>query len=312
MRTSSEKLSSPQPLLSAQNLIVAGIAWAVLALLFFLLFSVTPPGEERPLWYSVGTLIFEVVAFLAGGILCLRNWRSPQVVSGRTVWLAIGIGLLSYAIGDILFGCWEEIWHLEPDVSLGDVFFLITYVCLGWGMVLAVLSKRVNLEVWQWAVLIGIAAIGVALAFWLSLPTEATAGVTGEVAATATEVPANAPAIIVNIDEQLSKYSYYIGLFYVVADVFLLIIATALLLAFWGGRFSQSWQMIAAATFSLYIADMWFKYADSRIENYQSGNLLEVFWIFSPVLFGIGAVLEHHISTRSRQGRRRRGGSSSS
>jgi hypothetical protein len=311
MRTSSEKLSSSQPLLSAQNLIVGGIAWAVLALLFFLLFSVTPSGEERPLWYSVGTLIFEVVAFLAGGILCLRNWRSPQVVSGRTVWLAIGIGLLSYAIGDILFGCWEQIWQLEPDVSLGDVFFLITYICLGWGMVLAVLSKRVNLEIWQWAVLLGIAAIGVALAFWLSMPTsEAAGGVTQEVVTTATEVTSTAPAWILNIDEQLSKYSYYIGLFYVVADVFLLIIATALLLAFWGGRFSQSWQMIAAATFSLYIADMWFKYADSRIENYQSGNLLEVFWIFSPVLFGIGAVLEHHISTRSRQSRRRRGSGS--
>jgi hypothetical protein len=309
MRTSSEKLSSSQPLLSAQNLIVAGIAWAVFALLFFLLFSVTPPGEERPLWYSIGTLIFEVVAFLAGGILCLRNWRSPQVVSGRTVWLAIGIGLLSYAIGGILFGCWELIWQLQPDVTLGDVFFLITYICLGWGMVLAVLSKRVNLEIWQWAVLIGIAAIGIALAFWLSLPTDAALTATEDVGA---DVPTNVPAIILAIDAQLSKYSYYVGLFYVVADVFLLIIATALLLAFWGGKFSQSWQMIAAATFSLYIADMWFKYADRSIENYQSGNLLEVFWIFSPVLFGIGAVLEYHISTRSRQGRRRRGGSSAS
>lgn len=311
MRTSSEKLSSSQPLLSAQNLIVGGIAWAVISLLFFLLFSVTPPGEDRPLWYSIGTLILEVVAFFVGGLLCLRNWRSPQIVSGRTVWLAIGIGLLSYGIGDILFGCWEQIWQLEPDVSLGDIFFLITYICLGWGMVLAVLSKRVNLEIWQWAVLVGIAGLGVALAFWLSMPTEAPAGVTEEIVSTASEVTSTAPALILTIDEQLSQYSFYIGLFYVVADVFLLIIATALLLAFWGGKFSQSWQMIAAATFSLYIADMWFKYADSRIENYQSGNLLEVFWIFSPLLFGIGAVLEYHISTRPRQGRRRRGGSSS-
>lgn len=309
MRTSSEKLSSSQPLLSAQNLIVACIAWAVLALLFFLLFSSTPPGEERPLWYSIGTVILEVVAFLAGGILCLRNWRSPQVVSGRTVWLAIGIGLLSYAVGSILFSYWELVWQLKPDVTLGDIFFLITYICLGWGMVLAVLSKRVNLEIWQWAVLIGIAGIGIALAFWLSLPTENGLTVAEEVS---TEVPNNVPAIILTIDARLSNYSYYVGLFYVVADVFLLIIATALLLAFWGGKFSQSWQMIAAANFSLYIADMWFKYADRSIENYQSGNLLEVFWIFSPVLFGIGAVLEYHISTRSRQGRRRRSGSSAS
>lgn len=309
MRTSSEKLSSSQPLLSAQNLIVACIAWAVFALLFFLLFSSTPPGEERPLWYSIGTVILEVVAFLAGGILCLRNWRSPQVVSGRTVWLAIGIGLLSYAVGSILFGYWELVWQLKPDVTLGDIFFLITYICLGWGMVLAVLSKRVNLEIWQWAVLIGIAGIGIALAFWLSLPTGNGLTVAEKVS---TETPNNVPAIILTIDAQLSNYSYYVGLFYVVADVFLLIIATALLLAFWGGKFSQSWQMIAAANFSLYIADMWFKYADRSIENYQSGNLLEVFWIFSPVLFGIGAVLEYHISTRSRQGRRRRGGSSAS
>jgi hypothetical protein len=311
MRTSSEKLSSSQSLFSAQNLIIAGISWAVLSLLFFLLFSITPPGEDQPLWYSYGTLFLEVFAFLAGGILCLRNWRSPQIVSGRTVWLAIGSGLLLYGVGDIFFGCWELIWQLEPDVSLGDICFLLSYICLGWGMVLAVLSKRVNLEIWQWAVLAAIAAIGVALAFWLSLPTEAASGVAEEVVS-ATEVTSTAPAFILSLDEFLSKYSFYVGLFYVIADVLLLIIATALLLAFWGGRFSQSWQMIAAATFSLYIADMWFKYADSRIENYQSGNLLEVFWIFSPVLFGIGAVLEYHISTRSRQGRRRRGSSSSS
>ncbi len=290
MRTSSEKLSSSQPLLSAQNLIVAGIAWAVFALLFFLLFSVTPPGEERPLWYSIGTLIFEVVAFLAGGILCLRNWRSPQVVSGRTVWLAIGIGLLSYAIGDILFGCWELIWQLQPDVTLGDIFFLITYICLGWGMVLAVLSKRVNLEIWQWAVLLGIAALGIAFAFWVSMPTE------GALTATEAVIPefsTTAPRIILAIDTELSKYSYYVGLFYVVADVFLLIIATALLLAFWGGKFSQSWQMIAAATFSLYIADMWFKYADRSF-----GSVLD--FLSSAVWYWCGFGISHFHSFPSR------------
>ncbi len=310
MRTRSEKVTTSSPtVFSAQTLIVSGITWAVLALLFFLLFSTIPAGDEgRPLWYSIGTFVFGLVANVGAGILCLRNWRSPQVVSGRTVWLAIGLGMLSYAIGDILFGCWELVWGLDPDVTLGDMFYLLTYICLGWGMVLAVVSKRLNLEKWQWAVLIGIAAAGIALAVWVSMspvgseiaPTEA---LTAELS-----VPAStAPAFIETIDSTLSNYAYYVGLFYVVADVFLLIIATALLLAFWGGRFSQSWQMIAAGTFSLYIADMWFKYAE-RLASYQSGSLLEVFWVFSPVLFGIGAVLEYHISTRSRQGRRRRGG----
>ncbi|WP_199247374.1 hypothetical protein [[Phormidium] sp. ETS-05] len=310
MRTRSEKVTTSSPtIFSAQTLIVSGITWAVLALLFFLLFSTIPAGDEgRPLWYSIGTFVFGLVANVGAGILCLRNWRSPQVVSGRTVWLAIGIGMLSYAIGDILFGCWELVWGLDPDVTLGDMFYLLTYICLGWGMVLAVVSKRLNLEKWQWAVLIGIAAAGIALAVWVSMsPVGSEIATTEALAAEVSQPATTAPAFIETIDNTLSNYAYYVGLFYVVADVFLLIIATALLLAFWGGRFSQSWQMIAAGTFSLYIADMWFKYAE-RLTDYQSGSLLEVFWVFSPVLFGIGAVLEYHISTRSRQGRRRRGG----
>ncbi|MCZ0900072.1 hypothetical protein ON021_09220, partial [Microcoleus sp. HI-ES] len=121
------------------------------------------------------------------------------------------------------------------------------------------------------------------------------------------EAEIKAPGWVMALDKQLAPHKNAINLFYIVGDVFLLIIATALLLAFWGGRFSQSWRMIAAATFSLYIADMYFKWRDTQAEgSYQSGSLLEVFFVFSAILFGIGAILEHDISTRSRQSRRSR------
>jgi len=64
--------------------------------------------------------------------------------------------------------------------------------------------------------------------------------------------------------------------------------------------------MIAAAAFSLYIADMGFKYALDKVANYESGGLIEVFWIFSPVLFDIGAALEYDFSTRTTRRSRRR------
>ncbi|MCT7955691.1 hypothetical protein [Laspinema palackyanum] len=328
MRTTSEKLTSSQPLFAAQTLVVAGITWAVLALLFFLLFSVPEaPGEGRPLWYSIGTLIFELAAFLGAAILCFRNWRAPQIVSGRNVWLAIGVGMLCYFLGGVLFGLWELYWNLAPDVSLGDFFYAITYIALTVGMVLAVSGRKLNLEVWQWAVLGAIALAGIALAYWLAvaepidLPEAASPQAIEQVAppptgsgtsapAPTSSTPQTAPDFILAIDQALTPVAFYVNLFYVIMDVLLLILATALLLAFWGGRFSQSWRMIAAATFSLYIADMWFKYADVRVANYESGSLLEVFWVFSAVLFGIGAVLEYDISTRSRSRGRRRGGSS--
>ncbi|MGC1246296.1 MAG: hypothetical protein WA865_08815, partial [Spirulinaceae cyanobacterium] len=82
-----------------------------------------------------------------------------------------------------------------------------------------------------------------------------------------------------------------------------------LLLAYWGGAYSWSWRMIGAATFALYIADMWFKYAATLPTEYQSGALLEVFFVFSGIFFSIGAILEYEISHRPRQrgrGRRKR------
>ncbi|WGV28432.1 hypothetical protein [Halotia branconii] len=269
-------------LFTNQNILLASIGWAVLALLYFLLFSAKVPGadgvESRAEWYVIGTNIFEAFAYLGAGILCLRNWRSPQIVSSRNVWLAIAIGMLSYFLGGIFFGYTEIILNEEPDVSIGDVFFVLTYLSLGAGMILAVASRRINLEKWQWLIVLAIGLFGSLLAWWISMQQ-----------ATSTELLAT-----------------ILNWFYVVSDVFLLIIATTLLLAFWGGRVAQSWRMIAAAAFSLYIADMWFKYAQGP--NYQSGEILEVFWVFSGVLFGMGAVLEHDASlsrNRRERGRKR-------
>jgi len=282
MSSSYNNSFSSKSLFTNRNIILASIGWGVMALLYFLLFSAKIPGangvESRAEWYVIGTNIFEALAYLGAGILCLRNWRSPQIVSSRNVWLAIAIGMLSYFLGGIFFGYTELVLKEEPDVSIGDVFFVLSYISLGVGMILAVASRRINLEKWQWLIVAAIGVFGSLVAWWISMQQTA---------------PTEMLAAILNW-------------FYVVSDVVLLIIATTLLLAFWGGRVAQSWRMIAAAAFSLYIADMWFKFAQGA--NYQSGDILEVFWVFSGVLFGMGAVLEHDASlsrTRRERGRKR-------
>lgn len=356
MNSSLDKSSKFQPLLNAQSIIYAGITWAVLALLFYLLFSTPIPGEERPFWYSISTYIFEQVPFLVAAILCLRNWRSPQIASGRRVWLGIGLGMLSYFIGNLVFGWWELHWGLDPDVSPADLFFIGFYLCLAWGMILAVVGRRLNLELWQWGIVGGIAAGAITLAIWLSFsspaqaqpvsasplaptlqkvsspgliaasprqspsvrqlqqakptprvkPATATPSKTPAAAATTPENSSSAPQWVLSLQQTLQPLGNPLGLFYIIFDVLLLIIATILLLGFWGGRLAQSWRMLAAATFCFYIADMWFNYATNYISDYQSGFLLEVFWVFSGVLFAIGAVLEYENSSRSRRGGRKR------
>jgi hypothetical protein len=339
MSSSVEKSSGTQSLLTGQNVVYAGIAWAVISLLFFLLFSVSSPGEERPLWYMIGTYLLELLPFLAGAFLCYRNWRSPNIASGRNVWLGIGLGMLCYFIGGLLFGVWELYWHLNADVSPADLFYLLVYAFVGWGMVLAILPRRLNLETWQWVTVVAIALLGIALAVWVYIITPDSSQEADVVASptateqttaakstksTASKAPAikgsasdattagaeendqkNAPAWAIAIEEALNPLAVPVNLSYIIGDVFLLIIAATLLLAFWGGRFVQSWRMIAAATISLYIADMWTKYAASD-PQYESGGLLDVFYVFSGVLFAIGAALEFDISIRSRRGSRKR------
>jgi hypothetical protein len=312
-------------------IVLALTAWAIIALLFFLLFSVPLPGQGRPSWYGVTTYVLEDVAFLGAAILCFRNWRSSLIVSGRTVWLAIGLGMLSYFIANLLLAQWELGWGQSPDLSPGDFFFILTYFFLGWGMLLAVISRRLNLALWQWATVLGIAIAGILLAYLLlSAPEEPELPVTPpsieqttpadptaapDVAPPLPDVPTEAdtdlaattaPGWVTTLAAQLEPLGDIVTLLYIIGDIILVVMATTLLLAFWGGRFSLSWRFIAAAAFSLYLADIWFFYATTYIEDYETGALPEVFFIFSAVLFGIGAALEYDLSTRSRRGGRRR------
>lgn len=322
MSRSADKSSSPsKSFLSVQVIVAIGIAWAVIALLFFLLFSTPTPNEKGELvragWYQSGTYLLEQGAWLAAAILCLRNARSSQIISGRNVWLAIGLGTLSYFLGNILLGIWELSLGLDPNVSPADIFFVSAYILISLGMVLVVTSRRLNLVSWQWAVVALIAVVGAAIAWFVSKPVGTPPPEPAAIVQTAptpspqaTPTPAEvpqSPAWALALDEQLQPLAQPLALFYVVMDVVLLIIAGMLLLAFWGGRFSLSWRMIAAAAFSLYIADIWFKYAANTNPNYQTGDLLEVFWIFSAVLFAIGAALEHDVSLKASRRSRRRG-----
>jgi hypothetical protein len=347
MNTSIDKSSLMSSLLKGQTIVYTGIVWSFISLLFFLLFSVKPTDEDYPLWYSIGTYILELLPFLVAALLCYRNWQSPQIASGRNVWLGIGLGMFCYFLGGLVYGWWELYWGMDPYVSPADLFYITFYLTVGWGMFLAVLPRRLNLEVKQWIVVGIIGIVGTAISLWITviipagakvdqtsfhyeqqtliassnldsqnqMPLMAQTNTPNEV-----EVPENKeaesrrPQWVTRLNGFLEKFGRPINFFYIFADLILLIIATTLLLAFWGGRFSQSWRMIALATFCLYLADTWYKYTDAVLVaekiNYESGSLFEVLFIFSGVLFAIGAALEFDISSASRtRGRRRRGGS---
>jgi hypothetical protein len=302
----SSRSPKPQGAIPVQTIVISAITWGVLALFFYLLFGIKVTlGEEADTWYAIGTYVFEQVAFLGAALLCLRNWENRQMVSGRTVWLLLGLGTFLYFLGNFFFGIWELVFGLDPDISLGDLFFLPCYICLGWGMILAILPRRLNMGMFQWLLVVTVAILGTLgtyLLITLANAQSETALATTVAGAIETN---NAPGWAEQLDTMLSPLAEVVGKLYIMADVALLVIAFTLLLAFWGGRFAQSWRMIAAASLSLYVSDIWFYYSTTTNPDYISGQILEVGWVFSAILFAIGAALEYDVSTRSS----RRGGS---
>lgn len=317
--------------LSTPLLVGACIAWGVVTLLFFLLLSSPGADGSQPGWFLVGINVLEIGAFFLASVLCFRNWRSTQIVSGRNVWFWIGLGLLFYTVGNILFFIWGTIWRLDPSVSLGDFFYIFSYIFLAAGMFKAVLPRRLNLELPQWLIVIGIGLGGVLLAVFVNLAAAEAAPVPGAAtpipylaqapapvaappaAPAPTAIPevvvdtSSAPGWVSQFDQILAPLADVVGLLYLIGDIVLLVIAGTLLVAFWGGRYSQSWKLIAIAAFCLYIADMFFAYAVNT-DTYVEGSLWEVFWTFSAVFFGMGAVIEHAVSVNSRRSTRRRRG----
>ncbi|MEO1394785.1 MAG: hypothetical protein AAFV90_17910 [Cyanobacteria bacterium J06634_5] len=142
-----------------------------------------------------------------------------------------------------------------------------------------------------------------------ALSAEARSAANGAIAPTDDASSANAadraPGVVRLIDQRLSRLTNRIGLLYVVGDCMLIVLAAALLVAFWGGVYSEAWKLIAIAGVCLYVADMFLIYHVGQ-GSYRPGSLWEIFWILSALLFGLGAGVEHRMSVKMNQRRPRR------
>ena len=301
------RAKSPAPSgIPTQYIIWAAIGWAAAALMFYLFLSAPTDGphtikpEEcekivkdlivRPNWYRYGTYLFQTVAIACSGILCLRNWRSPKIISGRNVWLGLGLGIISWGIGNLIFGYLDFQYQsgliaggakgakglVETFPSIADVFFTATYVFLSWGMAMSVIGRRLNLYPKQWAIVAGVGFVGIAMAAYVTF---AAGG---------------------GFELSLGKI---LNIVYALGDIWLLIVATILLLAFWGGKAAQSWRLLGSAGIAMFLSDLFFNYSINtsdicKAKPYQSGEPTEFFWILAFLLWGMAAALEFDLSSR--------------
>ncbi len=310
--------STSERLFQTKNIVRWAIILSSVSLFFFMFFSGPMYGVERPLWYRISTFILQEIAVFGAGLVCLRNGFSKQMPSGTQVWLLTGVALFSYFIGNLFFYLWELLWGLDPVGSLGDPFFVIFYILLSLGMIIAVIDKKIKLKMYQWSIIAGITTYAAVMAMWIMTPPRTSANSTeSPVVATAqsstnqaspivepaAEAAPDAPEWVKSMDAVFKPHGASLNQFYVWNDVALFGLAVAMILAFWGGRLSNAWQFNAQAIICFYVADMWLAYATNHVSGYQSGFMLEVFWTFGAIQFGVAAALEFEHMTVSQEDR---------
>ena len=313
-----QTISTSERLFQTKNIVRWAMILSGISLFFYMFFSGSMYGVERPLWYRIGTFFVQDIALIASGMVCFRNGFSNQMPSGKQVWLLIGVALFSFLIGNLFFGLWELLWHLNPVGSLGDPFFVIFYILLSLGMVIAIINKQVKLKIYQWSIIAGITTYAAVMAMWIMTPPPTSANSTASavvaaaqlstsqaspIAEPAAETAPDAPEWVKSMDTVFKPHAAALNQFYVWSDVVLFGLAVAMILAFWDGRLSNAWQFNAQAIICFYVADMWLAYATNHVSGYQSGFMLEVFWTFGAIQFGVAAAMEFEHMTVSEKDR---------
>ncbi|MEL6604782.1 MAG: hypothetical protein AAFP20_16340 [Cyanobacteria bacterium J06614_10] len=293
--------------------------WALLSVCCFFV-SLFIGGNAD--WFPTLVSLLKMGSFLIAAALCWRNAVNPDILSGRGVWQAIAVGLVAYALGDTTVILWRSLWGVSAAVALADVFYAVSYLFLAIGLFQAVLPRRITLNLPQTLGISMAGVLGIVLASWIAFQAPSSASLAGEVAAeggattgsvfsveairveskgVAAGAVVNAerrvPPLVATIEQRLSPLTTHIGLLYVVGDCVLVVIAVALLVAFWGGTYSEAWKLVALAGLCLYVADMFLIYEVGQ-GSYRQGAFWEIFWILSALFFGLSAAVEHGVSDR--------------
>jgi len=248
------------------------LAWAAFAVGFYLLVWALWNGEE---WAVNATYIpydgSIVIATLV--VLTVVKFYGLTGFEGR-VWLILGVGMCLWLSAELIAGL-DQLSMSLGSAGLSDEVFKITDYLFLTGYVFVILAfaykamyAKLAFEPRKVAaIVIVVLAFAVPAGLWVAGPTMAS--------------------------EDISGFDKFVNITYVTLDIVLLGLATIIAL-YWGAQVSKGWHIISAAILVMTIADIGYAALDWQ-GIYFDGNFIELAWIASYLLFGLGAYYQMKI-----------------
>jgi diguanylate cyclase len=123
--------------------------------------AIAPFGSnEFQVWVSS---LIAIPVNLAAAVVCL--WVSRQNVDARASWHFIGLGMLSFAVGDMIYASYQ-IRGLDPFPSPADFFYIGTELLLLIGFVRLPRPPFRRLEVTRVVLNVAIITLGIGMLIW--------------------------------------------------------------------------------------------------------------------------------------------------
>jgi two-component system, cell cycle response regulator len=263
----------PRPVLSWSGAPVMRL-WRIIACAGFLFlvahlaFGLGGPGLDE---FSERWLYDGLELLAAAGCLL----RAASTRGERVAWLVLGLGILSFALGDI---CFDFVYNgRPPGLSICDAFYLAFYPACYAALALLVRSRVSSFDrsVWLDGLIAALAVSALSASVVLQVVLTHTHG---------------------------KRLTMFVNLADPIADLILLAIVI-LVFALTGRRPGRAWVIAGAAFLVITLADSLFLYLNAT-GGYAEGTLLDALWPAAMLLLAVAAwqpvELEHSVELEGR------------
>jgi len=255
------------PRTSFGTLVVGGALLAA-SLLVWAISAAQIGGETISL--AVSDFGEAAVVTLAGVLVVYFAVDAGQGGPLQRQWLPIGLGVLSFAVGDWIWAVIEVVMGQDPYPSVADVFYLAMYGLMALGMVSAALSYRHLMSLVRPAL--------VTSAFCLVSVTGIYLALLGPVLADTTSTPMSRVADL--------AYPLFDVVLLLGPAVFLLLVTGHM----GGGVLRRPWAAVGLGGICVAVADSGLSWLNAH-DAYTPWSPVNLFWMLGFVLVAIGAML---------------------
>lgn len=221
-------------------------------------------------------LVADILGAGACAVLCYILWRASEKGEDlRRVWVYLGIGLALWTLAEVVYAVYGLGLQVDtPSPSLADLLWVPGYIPIIAAFWLRFSILRVPLTRGQWIALLGgFVVLGVLSVVYVIAPSMPGAE----------DMPSalGSPAEIANL---------LLSILYPLGDLLMALGAGLMILALLGGRFSQTWGLIALGCIAIAVADSMY-YAGLANGMYTEALPVNLFTAASDISYFVGYVV---------------------